>query len=97
MMESLRTTLIALKQELASLLMAGDPPIYMQLLYLTAAFIVLKLIHRNYVKAGAAKVWRIDLLSMIYLFLVFAILTGWMESFFDLISGARFRGRKWIA
>ncbi len=79
------------------LLYSGDPPVYEQLLFVTAVFIVIKVVHRVFANVGAARVWRVDPFAILYFMVVLGIISGTFSSVIDYFNSPAVRGATWIS
>ncbi len=79
------------------LLYSGDPPVYEQLLFATAGFVVVKIVHRVFANVGAAREWRIDPFAILYFMVVIGILSGAFTSVIDYFNSPAVRGATWIS
>ncbi len=79
------------------LLYSGEPPVYEQLLFVTAGFIVIKIVHRVFASVGAARQWRIDPFAILYFMVVLGIVSGAFSSVIEYFNSPAVRGATWIS
>jgi len=96
-MENFWSVTVQAWQELQALLYSGDPPVYEQLVFVTAAFIVIKVTHRVFARVGAAREYRIDPFAILYFMVVLGIVSGAFASVIDYFNSPAVRGATWIS
>jgi len=96
-MEDFWSVTVQAWQELQVLLYSGDPPVYKQLLFVTAAFVVIKIVYRVFARVGAAREYRIDPFAILYFMVVLGIVSGAFSSVIDYFNSPAVRGATWIS